>query len=211
MLLLEYRNKYSTEGFSAIFVSLKHTRCKLWVNHWLARSQKHCFYSPSHHSLLVSENKPPSVIVVLVGFYRHSKSPHLFSFIFHFMWRYNNYYWYYNVCLAFGNAWQKCQKAWASDTPVKFRKVPFWKFILQAFFIPRELLELLPFTSRQVSSAKCAKCARWIIVWNNSVPRKYTHEKRNCLGTGYPPSPQICASMDMATKFRWLPHVLGVE
>ena len=36
--------------------------------------------SQSPHSLLVSENKPPSVIAVLVGFYRHSKSPHSFSF-----------------------------------------------------------------------------------------------------------------------------------
>ena len=32
------------------------------------------------------ENKPPSVIAVLVCFYRHSKSPHSFSFIFHFIY-----------------------------------------------------------------------------------------------------------------------------
>ena len=38
----------------------------------------------------MSENKPPSVIAVLVGFYRHSKSPHSFSFIFQSMW--GNYY-----------------------------------------------------------------------------------------------------------------------
>ena len=37
----------------------------------------------SLNSLLMSENKPLSVIAVLIGFYRHSKSPHSFSFIFH--------------------------------------------------------------------------------------------------------------------------------
>ena len=43
---------------------------------------------------IVSENKPPSDIAVLVGFYRqHSKSPHLFSFIFHSICG-GNYYYY---------------------------------------------------------------------------------------------------------------------
>ena len=32
----------------------------------------HYYHSLSHHSLLVSDNKPPSVIAELVGFYRHS-------------------------------------------------------------------------------------------------------------------------------------------
>jgi len=32
-----------------------------------------CYHSPSHHLFLVSENKPTSVIAVLVGFDRHSK------------------------------------------------------------------------------------------------------------------------------------------
>jgi len=32
----------------------------------------HCYHSPLHQLLLVPENKPQSVIAVLVGFYRHS-------------------------------------------------------------------------------------------------------------------------------------------
>jgi len=35
----------------------------------------HCYNLPSHHLLLVSENKHSSVITVFVGLYRHSKSP----------------------------------------------------------------------------------------------------------------------------------------
>ena len=45
----------------------------------------------SHHSLLVSEKKPPSVMTVLVGFYRlHLESFQPFSSIFHSTW--GNYY-----------------------------------------------------------------------------------------------------------------------
>jgi len=56
----------------------------------------HCYLSPSHHLLLVSENQSPLVITVLVGFYRHSKSPHSFSFFFHSMWC--NYYFLLLLC-----------------------------------------------------------------------------------------------------------------
>jgi len=40
-----------------------------------SRIHFHCYHSPSHHLLLVSENEPLSVIDVLVRFYRQSKSP----------------------------------------------------------------------------------------------------------------------------------------
>ena len=49
-------------------------------------------HPPSHHPLLVSESKPPSVITVFVDFYRHFKSPHSFAFIIHSRW--GNYYYY---------------------------------------------------------------------------------------------------------------------
>ena len=45
-----------------------------------------CYHSPSQHALLVSENKPPSVIAVLVSFYGHSESSHPLFFIFHSTW-----------------------------------------------------------------------------------------------------------------------------
>jgi len=40
-----------------------------------SRIHFHFYHSPSHHLLLVSENKPPSVIAVFVIFHRHTKSP----------------------------------------------------------------------------------------------------------------------------------------
>jgi len=68
-------------------------RCSSSHNHF------HCYNSPSHHSLPVCENKPLSVIVVLVGLFAGTLNPHSFSFIFHSML--GNYYHYYNCYYYF--------------------------------------------------------------------------------------------------------------